>query len=236
MKKHVLFLLCLLLCLAACSGCKAAEDGQTLQNRLEQEMYELHKVSDEVAGDWGNVVFALRSLHYGSFSSSAAQELVALFDYSEPFGPSGNRALWLALYDAASMELLAETQYGVYGISGVSACFLPCSNGQTRVLVLTGGNLQGSNWSWPFLLTVKDGAWIEVPLTEENVLDDGSPYFYQITEHMNENPLLLVLENTEGDRAVLWEEYPKMFSNVAAALVWEPDAAMFLPLTEENPD
>lgn len=235
MKKCTLTSICFLLCLVACSGCKVSGEGQALSDRLEQEMCELYEVSDEVAENQGNVEFTLRSLHYGSFSNYYDKEIVALFDCVEPYSPSGSRVLCLALYDATSMELLAEVQYGVDGDGGLSAYFLPCSSGQTRILVLTGNNAQGFNWSWPFLLTVKDGAWIEVPLTEENVLNDGSPYFYQITEHMNENALLLVLENTEGDRAyTLWEEYPGMFSNVAAVLVWDPNAAMFLPLTEGN--
>lgn len=219
-------------------GCTTEEGDSTPQGvkeQLEAEMFDRHKVADEVAGEQGNVEVVLRSLHYGGFSSASAQEMVALFDYKEPFGPSGDRAQLIALYDAATMELLAETRYGLDGGGGMGVYFLPRTEAGTQILILMGSVSQGIGWTRAVLLAVENGAWEECPLTKGSELDGSIDYLYLVTEHMDEKMLLTVLNHAEAcAHPFSLLEYEKNFSDVAASLVWSAEDGAFVPLTEES--
>lgn len=234
MRKKSILLFALVFALL-CSACKTDSAPQGVKEQLEEEMFNRHKVSDEVAGDGGNVEVVLRSLHYDGFSTASAQEIVALFDYREPFGPSGDRAQLIALYDASTMKLLAETKYGLDGGGGMGVYFLPRTEEGTRILILMGAVSQGIGWTRAVLLAAGNETWEEHPLTEGDALDRGNDNLYLVTEHMDKKVLLTVLDNAEaGAHPFNLLEYEKNFSDVAASLVWSATDGAFVPLTEES--
>lgn len=230
-KNIILFALIFVL---SCSGCKSDSAPQSVKEQLEAAMFERYKVSDEVAGEQGNVEVTLRSLHYGGFSGASAQEMVAVFDYKEPFGPSGDRAQLIALYDASTMELLAEARYGLDGGGGMGVYFLPRAEKGTEVFILMGSVSQGIGWARAVLLEVEQGAWQERPLTKGDTLGAGNGYLYLVTEHMDEKMLLTVLNRRTGPEPFNLLEYEKNFSDVAASLIWSAQDGAFIPLTEES--
>lgn len=137
------------------SGCGNGGDPQNAAQSLRERLLSgAAPLAEEAHGSPRTLT--LESVHYGSFSSSAAEELCALFKYDAPVHMEGLDRTLGVVYAADGWEVVAGCDLMA---DDVQISFLPADDGTERIFYLGASTNQGLTSYTLGLYKISSAAW-----------------------------------------------------------------------------
>lgn len=183
---------------------------------ISQDPYLATEPEDEARGD-----LSVRSVHFGSYTESGADELLALFLVNGTPHAAGEERTIAAVFRKDGLELAA--QMTIEGDT-VSTSLFKDTKGRSHLLVLASGTYQGLTRYGISLWSVRDGAWAEETI-DPRIDSAEEALCYGVTE-----PFLIHVFALDD----MWD-FPRIVPRyeLLYTLKWDREAGAFVEAARE---